>query len=55
MAKNVLQKSPGQDLDITANTGTTALCKNPKNVLKPLSELINFYNTGKALYLGNFV
>ena len=54
MAKNVL-KDPSRALDITANVFTAAASRNPKNVMSTLPELMTFYNTGKGLYLGNFV
>ena len=54
MAKNVL-KNPTRALDITANIGTAAASRNPKNVMSTLPELITFYNTVKGLYLGKFV
>ena len=54
MAKKVLKK-PSRALDITANIATAAASRNPKNVMSTLPELITFYNTGKGLYLGNFV
>ena len=54
LAKNVL-KNPGRALDITANIATAAASRSPKNVLSTLTEVINFYRTGKGLYLGKFV
>ena len=54
MAKTV-SKNPSRALDITAIISTAAASKNPKNVLSTLSEVINFYHTGKGLYLGQFV
>ena len=54
MAKNVLSK-PGRALDLTAKIATAAASKNSKQALSALPELITFYNTGKGLYLGNFV
>ena len=54
MAKSVL-KNPSRALDITANTATAAVSRNPKNVMSTLSELITLYNTGRGLYLGKFV
>ena len=53
-AKNVL-KNPSRALDNTANIATAASSSSPKNVLSALPEVINFYHTGKGLYLGNFV
>ena len=49
MVRNVLN-NPSRALDITAKVATAAASRNPKNVMKPLPELINFYNTGKGLY-----
>ena len=54
MAKNVL-KNPTRALDITANIAIAAASRNPKNAMSTLIELLIFYNTGKGLYLGNFV
>ena len=54
IAQNVL-KNPSRALDITANIATAAGSRNPKNVMKSLAELITFFNTGKGLYLGEFV
>ena len=54
MANNGLKNS-SRALDITANVATAAASINPKNIMKSLPELINFYNTGKGLYLGQFV
>ena len=54
MAKNVL-KNPRRALDITANIATAAASRNPKNVMKTLPEIKNFFNTGKGVYLGKFV
>ena len=51
LAKNVLNNPTGA-LDNTANLATAAVSKNPKNVLKTLSEVINIYPRGKGLYLG---
>ena len=54
MAKNVLG-NPSRALDVTANIATAAASGNLKNVQKSLPELITFYNTGKGLYLEEFV
>ena len=54
MAKNVIS-NPTRALDFTANIATPAASRYPKNVMKTLTELITFYNTGKGLYLGKFV
>ena len=54
LAKNVLS-NPGRALDLTAKIATTAATKNPKAALSTLPEVINFYHTGKGLYLGKFV
>ena len=54
MAKNVL-KNHSRALDITANIATAAGSRNRKNLMKSLSQLITYYNTGKGLYLGKFV
>ena len=54
MAKNVLS-NPGRAFDITAKIATEAVSKNSKQALSTLPELITFNNTGKGLYLGEFV
>ena len=54
LAKNVL-KNPSRALDITANNATAAASRSPKNVSATLPEVIDFYHTGKGLYLGKFV
>ena len=53
MAKNVLN-NPTRALDITINIVAAAASKIPKNVMKTLPELINFFDTSKGLYLGKF-
>ena len=54
LAKNVLS-NPGRALDLTAKIATAAAAKSPKAALSTLPEVINFYHTGKGLYLGKFV
>ena len=54
LAKNAL-KNPYRFLEIGANVATAAVSKNPKAALSALPEVINFYHTGKGLYLGKFV
>ena len=54
IAKNVLS-NPGRALDLTAKIATAAASRNSKQALSTLPEFITFYNTGKGLYLGNFV
>ena len=54
LAKNVLG-NPGRALDLTAKITTAAATKSPKAALSTLPEVINFYHTGKGLYLGKFV
>ena len=54
LATNVL-KNPGRALEIGANIATAAATKSPKAALSTLPEVINFYHTGKGLYLGKFV
>ena len=54
LAKNVLS-NPGKALDLTAKIATAAATKSPKAALSTLPEVINFYHTGKGLYLGKFV
>ena len=54
LATNVL-KNPGRALEIGANIATAAATKSPKAGLSTLPEVVNFYHTGKGLYLGEFV
>ena len=54
LATNAL-KNPSRLLEIGANVATAAVSKNPKAALSALPEVINFYHTGKGLYLGKFV
>ena len=54
LATNVL-KNPGRALEITSNIATAAATKSPKAASSTLPEVINFYHTGKGLYLGKFV
>ena len=54
LAKNAL-KNPSRFLEIGANVPTAAVSKNPEAALSALPEVINFYHTGKGLYLGKFV
>ena len=53
MAKNVL-KNPGRALEIGANVGSAFASRSPKTALSSLPEVINFYPTGKGLYLPRF-
>ena len=54
LATNVL-KNPGRALEITSKIATATASKSPRAALPSLSEVINFYHTGKGLYLGKFV
>ena len=54
LATNAL-KNPARFLEIGANVATAAATKNPKAALSTLPEVINFYHTGKGLYLGKFI
>ena len=54
LAKNVLS-NPGRALDLTAKIATATATKSPKAALSTLPEVINFYHTGKCIYLGKFV
>ena len=51
----IVLKNPGRALEIGANIATAAATKSPKAALSTLPEVINFYHTGKGLYLGKFV
>ena len=54
LAKNVIS-NPGRALDLTAKIATAAATKSSKAALSTSPEVINFYHTGKGLYLGKFV
>ena len=54
LASNAL-KNPSRFLEIGANAATAAASRNPKAALSALPEVINFYHTGKGLYLGKLV
>ena len=54
LASNAL-KNPARILGIGANVATAAASRNPKAALSTLPEVINFYHTGKGLYLRKFV
>ena len=54
LAKSVLS-NPARALDLTAKIATAAATKSPKAALSTLPEVINFYHTGKGVYLGKFV
>ena len=51
LATNAL-KNPARYLEIGSNVAAATASGNP---LSALSEVINFYHTGKGLYLGKFV
>ena len=53
LARNAL-KNPSRFLEIGANVATAAASRNPKAALSTLLEIINFYHTGKGLYLPRF-
>ena len=53
LATNAL-KNPARFLEIGANVATAAASRNPKTGSSTLPEVINFYHTGKGLYLGKF-
>ena len=54
LAKNVLS-NPGRALDLTAKIARATSTRSPKAALSTIPEVINFYHTGKGLYLGKFV
>ena len=54
LATNAL-KNPARFLEIGANAATPAASRNPKAALSTLPEVINFYHTGKGLYLPRFI
>ena len=53
LATNALKK-PARFLEIGANVATAAASRKPKAALSTLPEVINFYHTGKVLYLPRF-
>ena len=54
LATNAL-KNPAIFLEIGANVATAAASRNLKAALSTLPEVINFYHTGKGLYLPQFI
>ena len=54
LATNVL-KNQGRALEKSSNIATAAASRSLKAALSSLPEMINFYLTGKSLYLGKFV
>ena len=48
-------KNPSRFLEIGANVAAATASRNPKAALPAIPEVINFYHTGKGLYLGKFV
>ena len=53
LAINAL-KNPARFLEIGAKVAAATASRNPKAALSALPEAINFYQTGKGLYLGKF-
>ena len=53
LATNAL-KNPARFLEIGANVASAAASRNPKAALSTLPEVINFYHSGKGLYLPRF-
>ena len=53
LATNAL-KNPHRFLEIGANVATAASSRNPEAALLTLPEAINWYHTGKGLYLIKF-
>ena len=54
LAKNVIS-NPRRALDLTAKIATAAATKSPKASLSTLPEVINFYHTGRGVFLGKFI
>ena len=50
LARNAL-KNPSRFLEIGANVAAATASRNPKAASSTLPEVINFYHTGKDLYL----
>ena len=53
LATSALQ-NPARFLQSGANIATATASRNPKAALSTLPEVINFYHTGKGLYLPRF-
>ena len=53
IASNAL-KSPARFLEIGANVAAATASRNSKVALSALPEVINFYHSGKGLYLPRF-
>ena len=51
LATNAL-KNPSRFLEIGANVAAATASRNPEAALSALPDVINFYHTGKGLYLG---
>ena len=54
MTNNVIN-NPRKAMDITANIATAAATRISKKILKTLTELITFQNTGRGFYLAKFI
>ena len=54
LAKNVIS-NPGKALVLTAKIATAVATKSPKAALSTLPEVINFYHTGRGVFLGKFI
>ena len=54
LATNAL-KNPASFFEIGANVATEAASRNPKAALSIVPEVINFYHTGKGLYLPRLI
>ena len=54
LASNALE-NPARFHEIGANIATAAATENPKAALSTLPEVINFYHTGRGLYLQRFI
>ena len=48
-------KNPSRFFEIGANVAAATAERNPKAALSALPEVINFYHTGRGVYLGKFV
>ena len=53
LARNAL-KNHSRFLEIGANFASSVASRNPKTALSTLPEGVNFYHTGKGLYLPRF-
>ena len=54
MAKNFIKFSGGAS-EITANVASAVASRSPKGAFSTLTDVINFYRTGKGVYIAQLV